>query len=143
MHDLKIERHYKTDAQTLFAFLTEEEHIPKWWCPEGVSVLPEHLMFKKQGPWTLTMRGDDTGSLHKVSGEIIEFSSPHRLRYSWAWHDDDDQRGHESEVSFLIEPDGDGVKLTMRHIGLESEESLEDHRGGWESTMTKLDRIFG
>lgn len=143
MRDLVIERHYNTDAATLFAFLTEVEHIPKWWCPEGVSVVKETMIFDQQGPWTVTMRGDDTGELHKVSGKIIEFNPPHRLRYTWGWHDDDDDvRGHESEVSFHIKPDGNGVTLTMRHIGLESEESLENHRNGWESTMTKLDRIF-
>ncbi len=104
------------------------------------SVRPEAV--QRISAWTLTMRGDDTGSLHKVSGDIIEYSPPHRLRYSWAWYDDDDVRGHESEVSFLIEPDGDGVRLTMCHSGLEDEESFEAHQDGWQSTFTKLDGIF-
>ncbi|MEP2989976.1 MAG: SRPBCC domain-containing protein [Parasphingorhabdus sp.] len=142
MAEVIIEKHYKTDPETLFAYLTEEQHMANWWGPEGTTVQTEHLAFGSSGSWMVIMLGDDSGARHKVTGEILEYDPPHAVRFTWAWHDDDDVRGHESEVAYIIEREGEGVKFTLRHTGLEDEESAINHNGGWSSSLGKLDNVF-
>lgn len=142
MAEVIIEKRYGADPETLFAYLTDVEHMAKWWGPEGVTVQTEQLVFGKSGPWMVVMRGNETGTRFKVTGEILEYDPPNLIRFTWGWHDEDDVRGHESRVAYIVEPDGNGSKFTLHHTELESEDSAKDHNGGWSSSLGKLDKIF-
>lgn len=142
MAEVFIEKYYDTDPETLFTYLTDVRHMVKWWGPEGTTVQMEEIAFGSSGPWSVIMIGNDSGTRYKVTGEILEYDPPHGMRFTWGWHDEDDKRGHESEVAYNVEPDGEGVKFTLHHTALESEESAQNHNGGWSSSLKKFDRLF-
>ena len=141
MTELRIERSFAADPETVFAFVTQTKHLLKWWGPKGMTV-PEHdLDLSQPGPWSSVMVGGEC-NFHKVTGEVISVDPPNSVEFTWAWHDDDDQRGHDSKVRFEISGDGNGgTKFLLIHSGLEDEDSAKNHNTGWTSSLVKLERL--
>ncbi len=141
MTELRIERTFKSDPETVFAFVTQTKHLLKWWGPEGMHI-PEHdLDLSRPGPWSSTMVGSQ-GNRHKVTGEVISIDPPHSVEFTWGWHDDDDQRGHDSRVRFEITGDGNGgTMFVLIHSELADDDSGKNHEMGWTSSLIKLERL--
>ena len=141
MPDLKLERTFNADAKTVFGFVTETEHLLNWWGPEGMHV-PEHdLDLTRLGPWHSVMVNAD-GGRYKVSGEVIEYDPPNGVSFTWAWHDEDDQRGNDTTVHFKVTPKNDGgSQFVLLHEGLADDESVANHNTGWTSSFKKLERL--
>ena len=141
MSEVIIERTFKADPDTVFAYITKTENLIKWWGPEGITI-PEHkLDFTKLGYWTSTMEHRD-GKCHKVSGEVLSIDKPNTVEFTWRWHDENDIRGHESRVRFEVRKNQNGgTQFIMTHAGLESDEFAQKHNQGWNSTFNKLDLL--
>lgn len=141
MSELRIERQFSMDPETVFAFVTKTEHLLKWWGPEGMTV-PEHdLDLSRTGPWSSVMVGSE-GNSHKVSGEVINIDPPNSVEFTWGWHDDDDQRGHNSKVRFEVSRNGTGgTQFLLIHSDLTDDESASNHNVGWTSSLVKLERL--
>lgn len=141
MSEVVIEKKFKQSPDIVFAFLTQIDNILKWWGPEGVTVPVHNLSFSEKGPWFSEMRGSE-GQKYKVSGEVKAVESPSFLELTWAWHDDDDVRGHESNVRFEISPAKDGgTSFKLIHTGFADEESAKNHFGGWMSSIGRLEKF--
>jgi len=139
MSRLTLERRFKADPDTVFAFVSRPENLVKWWGPEGVT-LPEYsLDFTRPGPWSSVMLND--GRRLKVTGEVVRVEPPRIVEFTWAWHDENDRRGHESRVRFTVTPDGAGTLFTLVHSGLQDEERMRNHVIGWTSSLAKLERL--
>ena len=142
MSDLKIERDLPAGVETVFAFVTQSKHLLKWWGPEGVEIKEETLDFSEPGPWTSTMINNQGGRF-KVSGEVLAVDPPNSVEFTWAWHNEEDQRGDESVVRFLIEPNGNNRSmLTLIQTGLQGGKSRSNHNEGWTSSLRKLERLI-
>ena len=142
MSELKLERTFPASPDTVFEYLTNTDYILQWWGPEGLIVSEHNLDLSKPGRWHSTMTNAE-GTNYKVSGEVIAHDAPNSVEFSWAWHDENDERGHESLVRFEVTPDGEGAtRFTMIHSGLPDEESVTNHGEGWTSTFVKLERLF-
>ena len=141
MTDLTLERNFSADPETVFDFVTKTENLLKWWGPESMT-LPEHqLDFSKAGPWFSVMANAE-GGRYKVTGEVLAVDPPNSVEFSWAWHDENDVRGHESTVRFEVTSNGTGGTLfKVIHSGLADEESAANHNQGWTSTLRKLERL--
>ena len=92
------------------------------------------------------MIGLESGNRFKVSGRITHVRPPEddagSVGFTWAWHNDDDRRGHESHVTFTVVSTAKSARLTLTHHGLDTEAQSLDHERGWMSTLSKLDRLF-
>ena len=82
------------------------------------------------------------GRIFKASGQVIRVDPPRALGLTWAWHDDDGTRGHESQVLIELEPQGDMTGFKLSHTGLPDAESAQNHTGGWNSSLDRLERLF-
>ncbi|MEM8696749.1 MAG: SRPBCC domain-containing protein [Pseudomonadota bacterium] len=143
MSDLKMERTFPAAPETVFDYLTNTEYLLQWWGPEGISVAKHNLDFSKPGPWHSTMTNAE-GTNYTVSGEVVTVEAPRAVEFTWAWHDENNERGHESRVRFEVASDGNGgTRFTMTHSGLADEESAANHNGGWTSSFVKLERLLG
>ncbi len=141
MSTLKLERDYAADPKTVFAFVTKAENIVKWWGPEGMSVKDEQLDLTKPGSWTSTLVNAE-GGRYKVSGQVTAIEVPNWVEFTWAWHDENDARGHESKVRFDVKANGKGGTLfLLTHTGLADDESAKNHEQGWSSALNKLERM--
>lgn len=141
MSKIRMERHFRADPATVFAFITEPANLPLWWGPEGMSLPERALDFTQPGPWRSVMMSAE-GKRFTVSGEVVSVSAPLSVELTWAWHDEAGARGHESRVRFDVRPaEGGGTRFIVTHSGLASEESAANHRQGWESSFAKLERM--
>ncbi|MEC9342973.1 MAG: SRPBCC domain-containing protein [Pseudomonadota bacterium] len=141
MSELRLERRFAAAPETVFDFVTRAEHLAKWWGPEGMTLPEAQLDLTKPGPWLSVMMNAD-GKRFKVTGEVVAVEPPHRVELTWAWHDENDERGRESSVRFEVKPDGaGGTRFTLVHSGLADEEAASNHEMGWTSSLRKLERL--
>jgi len=141
MPDLHLQRDLPIAVADLWRFITTPEGLLSWWGPEGMTV-PEHALdFTRTGPWFSVMVGS-AGQRHKVSGEVTSVRDGQSVGFTWAWHDEADQRGPESHVTLSIAPLGVGrSRLTLNHVDL-PEGAGDAHEEGWTSCLRKLERQF-
>ncbi len=141
MATLTIERTFEADPETVFAYVSQTKHLLKWWGPEGMT-LPEHqLAFDRKGPWVTVMQSAE-GQRYKVSGQVTHVDPPHSVGFTWAWHDENDQRGVESHVTIRLVPAaGGGTAFSLSHADLPSDDVAANHEKGWTSALRKLERL--
>jgi uncharacterized protein YndB with AHSA1/START domain len=143
MSELRLTRNFPVAPDKVFAFVTETAHLAKWWGPEAMNVPDADMDFTRPGAWVSVMVNAE-GGRHKVSGEVLEVDPPNKVEFTWAWHDENDQRGHESRVRFEVAPDGrGGADFVLIHSGLQDDESAANHKMGWTSSLKKLERLAG
>ena len=141
MSELKIERIFESDPETVFAFVTEGEKLLQWWGHEGMTIPEHNLDFSGPGPWMATLVGAE-GGRYKMSGEVIAVDPPNSVEFTWGWHDENDERGHDSKVRFEVKAVEDGTHFKMIHSGLANEDSVNGHEQGWTSAYRKLERLL-
>jgi len=88
----------------------------------------------------MCMREPD-GTDHYVTGTYIEISRPDRLVYTWAW-EEDGVVGQATEVTIELSANGDKTDLVLTHRGFESEDSMNGHKMGWDSSFESLDKLL-
>jgi len=141
MAEIIITRVFRAGLDHVFDYISKPEHILEWWGPEGMTVPMMKMDFGKQGPWMSEMHAPD-GRIFKVSGEVTAVDPPKSVGFTWGWHDDSGQRGHESHVLIELEATGDMTRFTLTHSGLADQASADSHNDGWTSSLGKLEKII-
>lgn len=142
MTDLKLERIIAAPQETVFQFISIRENLMKWWGPEGMHIPEGDLDFTRTGTWFSVMQNAE-GKRFKVSGQVTKVSPPDLVAFTWGWHDENDDRGHESHVMIKLDDLGNGqTKLTLNHQNLADEESASNHNMGWTSSLRKFEQLF-
>ena len=143
MTELVIERILPAPVQQVFDFITQRDNLLKWWGPEGMSLPDDNLDFTKLGPWHSVMMNAE-GKRFKVSGQVTKVNPPNLVAFTWGWHNEEDKRQNESHVMLKVEEAEEGkARLLLTHTDLPDEESRENHKMGWTSSLRKLERHFG
>lgn len=137
MTDLRLERDFPVDAARLFHWISAPEKLLQWWGPEGIHIEENALGFTNTGPWFSVMQNKE-GQRFKVSGQVTHVDPPNSVGFTWGWHDDQDQRGHESHVTMSVEATKSGSRLVIDHRDLDGSEQSANLEGGWNSTLNKL-----
>jgi len=141
MTDLVLERHFPAPLERVLAYVTQTEHLVKWWGPKGVTLPDHNLAFDQEGPWHSVMMNSDKQTF-KVSGHVTHVDAPNSIGFTWAWHDENDVRGVESHVTIRLVPaKNGGTDFTLTHVDLPSEEVAENHNSGWTSSLRKLEAL--
>ncbi len=140
MADVRLERDFDVSVETLYRFVTGSQELVQWFGPEGVTVPENDLDFTRTGPWYAVMVNVD-GHVAKVSGQVTHVDPPHSVGFTWAWHDEDDQRDAESHVTLTVAPTESGARLMVDHRDLTQAEVAESHREGWNSSLACLAKV--
>lgn len=134
---LHLERLIAAPPERLFALWTEPDQLVKWWGPEGFDVPESALDVRVGGHWCTTMRAPD-GRLLTVSGVYRVVDPPNRLVLTWAWHDDNGVRGHETEIAITFQLAPGGTRLTLVQQTFATAEARDRHSHGWLSSFVCL-----
>ena len=144
MATLRLERSFDAPVEDVFDAWTNPEVLRRWWSagPKWRTPVAE-VDLRAGGGYRLSMEDPDAGARHTVCGEYIEVRRPERLVYSWCWEDSGGQTGHVSTVAVDFLEDGQRTTVVLEHSNLESADSREKHRVGWEGCLENLKaRIF-
>jgi uncharacterized protein YndB with AHSA1/START domain len=141
MAELQIDRILNASIERVFEFVTEAEHLVKWWGPEGMSLPDQSLDFTKPGPWHSVMANAD-GQKFTVSGQVTSVDRPNSVGFTWAWHDDQGKRGNESYVMITLSAKADGTTtFSLSHQQLPDDAAAQNHNQGWTSSLRKLEAL--
>jgi uncharacterized protein YndB with AHSA1/START domain len=142
MVDLTLERHFAAAPQMVFDFVTREEHLRNWLGPVTMKCVEIDMNLTLGANWYAVIENAE-GQTHKMSGKVTDTDAPNWVEFTWGWHGENDERGHESNVRFQVNTDGeDGSIFRIIHTNLPDQEAADNHNAGWTSTLTKLEAML-
>jgi uncharacterized protein YndB with AHSA1/START domain len=119
----------ETTPEKLWEALTHSEFSRRYWW--DTQVLSD---WKVGSPFALEWRGKVTDT-----GVIIESDRPRRLSYTWSNASEEFRNERPSRVTFVLEPYGTLVKLTLTHDDFEADSKmLQGVSKGWPAIMSSL-----
>lgn len=140
---LRMVRLFKAPRERLFAAWTDARQMAAWFGPPGVVVKSCELDARVGGGWRLS--GTSNGVPRALSGKYLEVTSPERLVFTWAWHEDgtfDTPREHETEVRLVFKTVGDRTEMTLTHGPFRERVNVDNHNRGWTGSFAKLEALL-
>jgi uncharacterized protein YndB with AHSA1/START domain/DNA-binding transcriptional ArsR family regulator len=117
-----------TTPERLWQALTDPDQTAAYWGHRNVSGWAKGDSWEHQ-------RLSDGGA--DVGGTITEIDPPRRLAHTWFSPDDADNPQRWSRVTFVLEPTGDVVRLTLTHEDLPLDQ-VDDTTEGWAIVCSSL-----
>lgn len=124
---IRIARHYPYPRTAVWQALTDARAIRQWWVDTDFVPEPGRRFFFQDVP----QRGWDG----RVTGEVLEVEAGRRVRFTWHGG------GHDTIVTYLLEDDGGGTRLTLLHEGFRGIGGLMLSvmlRFGWRSLVNEI-----
>lgn len=141
MASLTLERTFSAPPERVFAYVSKTEHLLKWWGPETIHIAEHELALDRLGPWMSVMQ-NQAGQRFKCSGQVTHVDPPNSIGFTWAWHNESDERGVESHVTMRLVPAANGgTVFTLTHLDLPDDEAARNHTEGWDSSLNKLEAL--
>ncbi len=131
MHQLKIEKMIKKNAEEVFKSLGEGRLFMN--CSADSNSMD--LDFRVGGKYKINFKN------HKVSnwGEFLEIIPNQKIVFTWCQTFGPDQRP-DTKVTIELFPDGPKTKLVLEHSGLKDQASCDNHYQGWNGGLNDLAR---
>jgi uncharacterized protein YndB with AHSA1/START domain len=148
-----INRTYAATVEEAWALWTTKEGIEAWWGPEGFDVIVNSLDLRPGGDLVYTMTAtapEQVGFMTQAGMPLstecrvtyTEVEEPRRLSYTTLADFVPYVEPYEISTVVLLEPTGDGVKLTITFDAMHDAVWTERARAGNESQVRKLDRLL-
>jgi uncharacterized protein (TIGR03086 family) len=112
-----------------FALVTEPERLRRW------TAVCATVDLRAGGAWSWTVTPG-----HVASGQVREVEPGRRLVLGWGWDGDEALPPDASTVTVVIEPAGEGSRVTLTHEGLVGAQ-LDGHAEGWKHYLERLERV--
>jgi uncharacterized protein YndB with AHSA1/START domain len=139
---LQITRVISAPRDRVYAAWTDLELANQWWGPDGC-VTHELICDARVGGKFRWVLSTPDGERMTAQGEFREVRPREKVVYTWQWADDPDWENHESVVSVEFrENDAATTELRLTHENLPSQQSRDNHVGGWNSALDKLERLL-
>lgn len=135
--ELRLARMYDASPEDLFDAWTTPETLVTFLGPREVTVSDLRMDVRPGGKYRLVMNLPD-GEKMPTFGEYREVDRPRRLSFTWTWEEDRPEDQTLTLLTLEFVPHGKQTELILTHRGFKSEESRENHRGGWTSILEKL-----
>lgn len=141
-HSLIIQRSFAAPRLLVWKMWTEAEHMMRWLCPAGFTVLFAEADLKVGGKWRSGMRSPE-GEVFIAGGEYLDIERPSRLVLTHIWEENHLEPKARTKVSVtLLERDGE-TDMIFAQSGLGSRESAASHKWGWSGAFDNLAQSAG
>lgn len=123
--------------ERVFQALASKEII-EWWVRPGVFDTREWKgNVRVRGRWVAS--GVGNGRPYILQGEFLEVDRPRKLVHTWH---PVGAPGVPTIVTYLLEPLGEGTRITLRHSGFTSPETRANTCIGWQTSFERLVEIL-
>jgi uncharacterized protein YndB with AHSA1/START domain len=124
----------RTTPEKLWRALTEPEFTRQFWYGAH-----QDCDWTVGSPWKLIIPDGRIAD----SGEVLEVEKPHRLVLSWRNEFTDMREEGYSRLTYLIEPQGEIVKLTVTHeMDREGSKLIAAVSNGWPTILASLKSLL-
>ncbi|MEA2208552.1 MAG: hypothetical protein QOF54_1029 [Solirubrobacteraceae bacterium] len=137
---LRIERTFDAPVERVFEAWTSEEVLRRWLHarPDWETPIAE-VDLRVGGSIRIVMRDPTDGAEYGATGEYTVVDPPHRLVFSWIWHDDA-KAPQMIELEFSAQEGGTTVVMTNSAIPTDGR--LASQQTGWHLCYDNLDRLL-
>lgn len=140
-HKIEIDRHFETDPESLFDYLTKPEHLTKWFAPSDTLTTEVYeLDLRVGGHFQIAMIDNENDRRFVLSGEYLEIVRPSRLVYLWHWKSE--QVDEVSKVTIELVEESGGTNLVLCHDQFVDQDSCDKHAEGWNGCLTRLENAI-
>ena len=147
---LQFNRLIPASSGEVFEAWTNPELMKAWFAPGNMTVPAMSRDLRPGGAFRIEMKGrleahcgeqplGNDDPVIVAEGVYTRMVPGSRLAYTWAgsWNP-----AEQSNVSVSLFDVAAGTALTLDHDGIESEQSLQVHESGWQSSLGKLYGMF-
>ena len=132
---LEVSHHYNHPPERVFDAWLDPAMLAKFMAPGPTMSVPEATSDARVGGrFRIVMHGEEAGDLSH-EGEYLEIDRPNRLVFTWV----SAFTLPDSTVTLDFAARDGGTEVTLTHIRFPSEESRDNHQGGWAAILAKLD----
>lgn len=139
---LTIERDFAHAPDKVFAAWTDQAALRQWMGPGEVRAPNAEMVAEVGGAYVIPMLLPD-GSKKIVRGTISELVPDRRLRFSWAWDQDDGSPGQLMDVLIEFNATDTGTRLVLRQTNFIDADARDSHNHGWSGSLDKLSTYLG
>lgn len=134
---LTAERTINAPQKAVFDAWLDPEMLKRFMVPgEGMTTPSASATPEVGGRFDLIMKAGDDEMPH---GGVYQEISPHdRIVFTW----ESPFNAEGSTVTLTFKPVDDGTLVTLNHVRFVSEESRDNHLGGWTSILATLDKVL-
>jgi uncharacterized protein YndB with AHSA1/START domain len=128
----------KASPERVFRALASKE-ITDWWVRPGVFDTREWTGdVRPGGHWRCSGLG--RGQPYAIEGDFQEVTPPRKLVHTWQ---PVGAPAALTTVTYLLEPNGTGTRLTLHHTGFASPELCKNTGIGWDTSFARLAELLG
>ncbi|ARN80145.1 SRPBCC family protein [Methylocystis bryophila] len=139
-HTLIMHRTFQAPRILVWKAWTEADHLHRWLCPSGFTVLFAENDLRVGGVWRSGMRSPD-GEEFIHCGEYLVIETPSRLVFTHRWERNRLEPVANTKITVILNENGAATQMIFIHAGLATEESACSHRQGWTGAFENLARI--
>jgi uncharacterized protein YndB with AHSA1/START domain len=147
---LQFNRRIPATSSQVFAAWTDPDLLKAWFAPGNMTIPEVSRDLREGGRYRIEMMGtmavhNGEEALHSEDPSVVaqgvytRLVPGSQLAYTWTGSWNPEEKSHVT-VSFFEGPSG--TTLTLDHTGFHSEQSLQVHRSGWQSSLAKLRELF-
>jgi uncharacterized protein YndB with AHSA1/START domain len=135
-----MRRTFPCPREAVFEAWTDPGALSTWFGGASARTLSAAVDLRVGGRYRLTMQsGERVGA---VEGIYREVTAPERLVYTWRWDRPRTESGGQSLVTVEFHERGGETEVVLTHEGLETDESLAFHEGGWTASLEGLEQAL-
>lgn len=136
---LTVVRRLRASPQAVFDACTDPAKLRLWFGPARFTVTHMEADARVGGRLFFRMTGPEGVAAAEGLYRVVD--PPRRIVLGWTWVEGPAvaaQGASASLVTFALEPDGTGTRLTLTHEGLPDEAEARSHEDGWSEALEKL-----
>ena len=140
---LQIVRHLAASPERVWQACTQPGFLRQWFSPQPFCDCVVEADVRIGGRFYFRMTGEP--GTFAAEGIYRQVAEQRRLVLTWKWVEgpaDQPPDGVTSLVTFDLEAERGGTRLTLTHEGLGDQASAESHEEGWIETLGKLARLL-
>ena len=124
--------------ERVFRALASDE-VCRWWVRPGVFDTRQWSgEVRPGGRWQAS--GIGGGKPYELEGEFIDVEAPRRLLHTWNLGGSPEAT---TTIEYILEPAGDGTRVTLRQSRFSSPGACAATCLGWETSFEELQRMLG
>ena len=140
-HELVITRTFKAPRVLVWQAWTQQQHMVRWSCPTGFTMLFANGDLRIGGRWRAGMRSPE-GAEYVMHGEYREIEEPQRLVFTHMWEEDEIHTDHATLVTVQLKENDNHTTMTFTQANLATASSRDGHAGGWSGAFDNLDALL-